>query len=109
MNKLFEYIQDERRTNETPECLKRLILHLSNPAEVPVFYDYLGKKVIELLSVVDYFTEQADVSEAEDYLRLIVEFCRKSITTFILNFDERIFNFLKQLAKYTKDEIVEVY
>jgi hypothetical protein len=109
MNKLFEYVQDERRTNETPDCIKRLILHLANPADVPVFYEYLAKKVVELLSVVNYFIEQAELTEAEDYLRLIVEFCRKSVPTFVANFDERVNLFLRTLAKYTQDEIVEVY
>lgn len=109
INKLFEYIQDDRRTNETSECLKRLILHLESPAEVPAFYDYLGKKVLELLSVVDYFAEHAELSEAEDYLTNIVEFCKKSIGSFVGAFDDRTYNFLKRLAKYTEDELVEVY
>lgn len=106
MNKLFGFVQDERSTGETPDCLKRLIAHLSNPADVPIFYDYLGKKVVELLAVVDYFTEQADLNEAEDYLRLVIEFSRKSIPNFVSAFDERIYNFLQQLSKYTQDEIV---
>jgi hypothetical protein len=59
--------------------------------------------------VVDYFAEQAELSEAEDYLRIIVEFCRKSITSFIVNFDDRIYKFLQRLAKYTQDEMIEAF
>lgn len=55
MKKLFEYVQDDRRTNETPDCIKRLILHLENPTEVPIFYDYLAKQVVRLLGVVEYY------------------------------------------------------
>lgn len=59
--------------------------------------------------MVDYFAEHAELSEAEDYLRNIVEFCKKSISSFISSFDDRIYNFLKRLTKYTEDELVEVY
>lgn len=109
LKKLFEYIQDDRRTNETAECLKRLILHLDSPAEVPAFYEYLGKKVVELLSVVDYFAEHAELTEAEDYLASIVEFCRRSAASFAAAFDDRTFNFLSRLARYTEDDLVEAY
>jgi hypothetical protein len=109
MNRLFQYVTDQRSTSETADCIKRLILHLKNPTEVPVFYDYLGKKVVELLAMVDYMIEQAELGEAEDYLRLIVEFCRKSIPTFVGNFDERVCGFLRTMAKHTQEEIIEVY
>ena len=109
MNRLFQYVTDQRSTSETADCIRRLILHLKNPTEVPRFYEYLAKKVVELLGMVDYMIEQAELGEAEDYLRLIVEFCRKSIPTFVGNFDEQVCSFLRTMAKHTQDEIVEVY
>lgn len=59
-----------------------------------------------MLAVVEYYIEQAELSEAEDYLRLIVEFSKKSIVTFVGNFDEQIGSFLRRLAVYTQDEMV---
>lgn len=61
----------------------------------------MGKKMVELLSIVDYFITQGEVDEADDYLRIIVQFCRKAVNSLVKNFDDSIHSFLSRLAEYT--------
>lgn len=109
MAKLFEYIQDNRHTSETSECLKELVYQLRDPKDAPLFYEYMGKKMVELLSVIDYFIEQGEIGEAEDYLRIVVQFCRKSLNTLVATFDDNVCTFLRRLAQYTEENIVPIY
>ena len=54
---------------------------------------------------MDYFAEHAEISEAEDYLRNIVEFCKKSINSFISSFDDRIYLSLIHISAHSDEQL----
>lgn len=65
--------------------------------------------MIQLLSVIDYFCENVEFTEAEDFFEIVAEFSRKSIPSFVRNFDDRIYDFLSKLCLYTQNELVNVF
>lgn len=65
--------------------------------------------MVELISIVDYFLEQGEVDEADDYLRIVIQFSRKAINILVNNFDDNTYSFLRRLATFTEENIVPVY
>lgn len=109
MNRLFDFISDDRRTDETSISLRNIVNHLKNPKEIPALYEFMSNKIIDLLSLVDKFGSLADINDAQDYLNIIIDFCLKVVDVFIVRFDDKIYEFLRRLVVYTHDEIVDVY
>ena len=81
---------------------------LKVPKETPALYEYLGKKMIELLANLKAI-ELDDQYEAQEYLNIIIDFCCKSVEIFVANFDDSIANFLAKIIEYSKDEYLDVY
>ena len=108
INKIFSEIFNDRRTEEMAKSLKEIVHILKVPKETPALYEYLGKKMIELLANLKAI-ELDDQYEAQEYLNIIIDFCCKSVEIFVANFDDSIANFLAKIIEYSKDEYLDVY
>lgn len=107
--RLFLHPTHPAHTTDTSDCLKQLVRHLRDPADAPLFHEYLCRKMVDLVAVVDQLVEQGEVGEAEDYLSIVVEFSRKAVPSLVRQFDDSIHSFLTKLVDYTEENIVPVY
>lgn len=62
-----------------------------------------------ILSLIEKNIQDVEYDKAEDYIRIVADFFRKSRKIFISNYSPNINEFLKKLITYIEDDILGTY
>jgi hypothetical protein len=97
---VLQHIRDDDCSDAASNCLRSIIYQLKDSQENAPIYETLSTCTIEILALVDHSLKEMELDKAEDFMRIIADFSRKSTPLFISKYDRNIEAYLKQLIGY---------
>lgn len=72
-------------------------------------YTLLMECSLQIVQLIDKNIKEVELEKAEDLVRIVCDFARKSRKLFISNYDRKIGSFLQKLILYLGDDIMNTY
>lgn len=82
-HQVLAHIQDEECGEGASNCLRSIIYQLKDPEQNKAIYETLSTCTLQILALVEQSLKDFELDKAEDFMRIIADFARKSTTLFI--------------------------
>jgi len=72
-------------------------------------YEILSACSLQIVGLIDKNIGSVELEKAEDLVRIVCDFARKSRKLFISKYDRNIDSFLRKLIEYLGDDLMNTY
>jgi succinyl-CoA synthetase beta subunit len=69
----------------------------------------MGRNLMELMTIIDKLVAEYNMGDAEQYISMVLDFSRKSVSLFVSNYEGGVETFLNKLIEYLKHEDIDSY
>ena len=72
-------------------------------------FETIAKYSYQILGLIDNYVGSVEYDKAEDFVRIVADFARKSRKLFVEKYDKDIDAYLRKLIHYLSDDLMNTY
>lgn len=98
------HLQDLECGEAASNCIRSIIYELKNEEENRSLFQTLSNCSVQIVELAQQYLDDGDTDKAEDFVKILADFARKSKRMFVTNYDRQYIGpFLLKLIKYLSD------